>query len=213
MQQMYQCPNCGAQVAFDTPSCPNCRTQLNWPTQQQSPPQYQQQYQPPPQYQQQYQQPQQPPKKQGMSNAVKGALVLFVIFIAIVASCAMCLMGDSKPQLADSADELELRVNNGMTLDKVYDAMTSELREHAIIYPAQNIVRQADGKWQFTAKEGGSPGDIDAPFQVLIFYPSPIGDPYYMIFFDNEKVFHHAWFEYDVATAIQKLLWTTETTD
>jgi len=207
MQQWYQCPQCGGQVAFGVGFCNNCGTQLNWPTQQQSPPQYQPP--PPPQYQQ----PQRPPKKQGMSNAVKGALVLLVVSITIVASCAMCLMGDSEPQLADSADELELRVNNGMTLDKVYDAMTSELREHATIYPAQNIVRQADGKWQFTAKEGGSPGDIDAPFQVLIFYPSPIGDPYYMIFFDNEKVFHHAWFEYDVATAIQKLLWTTETTD
>jgi hypothetical protein len=32
--------------------CGNCQTPLNWPTQQQPPPQYQQQYQPP-QYQQQ----------------------------------------------------------------------------------------------------------------------------------------------------------------
>ena len=52
MQQWYQCPNCGVQVAFGTPSCPNCRTQLNWPTQQQPPPQYQQPGQTP-QYQQQ----------------------------------------------------------------------------------------------------------------------------------------------------------------
>jgi hypothetical protein len=52
MQQWYQCPRCGAQVAFGTRFCGNCQTPLNWPTQQQPPPQYQ----PPPQ--QQYQQPQ-----------------------------------------------------------------------------------------------------------------------------------------------------------
>ena len=45
MQQRYQCPGCGAQVAFGAGFCGNCGTQLNWPTQQQP--------QPPPSYQQQ----------------------------------------------------------------------------------------------------------------------------------------------------------------
>lgn len=35
MQQWYQCPNCGAPVAFGVRFCGNCRTQLNWPAQQQ----------------------------------------------------------------------------------------------------------------------------------------------------------------------------------
>lgn len=34
MQQQYQCPNCGGQVAFSMRFCGNCGTQLNWPTQQ-----------------------------------------------------------------------------------------------------------------------------------------------------------------------------------
>ena len=144
---------------------------------------------------------------------MKALLTILVIPLLLLSACSETTTPQSVPQLADTAEGLESQVNNGMTLDKVYNAMTSELRNQSIIYPAQNIVRQADGKWQFTAKEGGSPGDIDAPFQVLVFIPSPIGDPYYMIFFDNEKVFHHAWFEYDAATGIQKLLWTTETTD
>ena len=144
---------------------------------------------------------------------MKALLTILVIPLLLLSACSETTTPQSVPQLADTAEGLELQVNNGMTLDEVYNAMTSELRNQPIIYPAQNIVRQADGKWQFTAKEGGSPGDIDAPFQVLVFIPSPIGDPYYMIFFDNEKVFHHAWFEYDAATGIQKLLWTTETTD
>jgi len=36
MQQLYQCSNCGSQVAFGIKFCGNCGTQLNWPTQ--SPP-------------------------------------------------------------------------------------------------------------------------------------------------------------------------------
>jgi len=45
MQQWYQCPRCGAQVAFGARFCGNCGIQLNGPTQQQP--------QPPPHYQQQ----------------------------------------------------------------------------------------------------------------------------------------------------------------
>ena len=140
-------------------------------------------------------------------------LTILLLPLLLISACGETTTPQSVPQLADTAEDLELQVSNDMTLDQVYNIMTPDLRNQSIIYPAQNIVRQSDGKWQFTAKEGGSPGDIDAPFQVLIFIPSPIGDPYYMIFFDNEKVFHHAWFEYDAATGIQKLLWTTETTD
>jgi len=57
MQQGYQCPTCGAQVAFGARFCANCGIQLNWPAQQQMqpPPQYQQQVQPPPVYQQRQQ--------------------------------------------------------------------------------------------------------------------------------------------------------------
>jgi hypothetical protein len=57
MQQWYQCPRCSTQVAYGTKFCGNCGTQLNWPTQQQQPPNYQPPQQPPPQHQQQYQQP------------------------------------------------------------------------------------------------------------------------------------------------------------
>lgn len=49
MQQWYQCPNCGGQVAFGMRFCGSCGTRLNWPTQSpptqpppnQSPPQLQ----------------------------------------------------------------------------------------------------------------------------------------------------------------------------
>jgi len=117
------------------------------------------------------------------------------------------------PELANTLEDLELIIINDMTLAQLYAAITPQLKNNSIIYPAQNIVRQSDGKWQFTAKEGGSPGDLDAQFQVLVFYPSPITEPYYMIFFNNQTIIHDAWFEYEIATSIQKLLWTTESTD
>ena len=44
MQQWYQCPRCGTQVAYGTRFCGNCGMQMNWPTQwTQPPPIYQQQ--------------------------------------------------------------------------------------------------------------------------------------------------------------------------
>ncbi|MBM3143186.1 MAG: zinc ribbon domain-containing protein [Chloroflexi bacterium] len=55
MQQWYQCPNCGAPIAFGARFCGSCGTQLNWPTQWQQPPQYQTPQQPPPIYQAQQQ--------------------------------------------------------------------------------------------------------------------------------------------------------------
>jgi len=117
------------------------------------------------------------------------------------------------PTLLSTPEELETIITDGMTLLKVYASMTVELKNSSIIYPAQDIHRQSDGKWSFTAKDGGSPGDTDSPFQVLIFIPKSLVAPHYIILFENKRVFHDAWFEYDAATGIQKLLWTTETTD
>ena len=34
MQQMYSCPNCGAQIAFGVRFCGNCGTAVSWPEQQ-----------------------------------------------------------------------------------------------------------------------------------------------------------------------------------
>jgi hypothetical protein len=102
MQQWYQCPRCGAQVAFGARFCGNCQTPLNWPTQQ-PPPQYQpppqQQYQQPPQYQQQpqqpggYQQQPEPPKKKSKLGIISLAIVLFAL--AAVGSCVVCTMSPS----------------------------------------------------------------------------------------------------------------------
>jgi hypothetical protein len=102
MQQGYQCPRCGAQVAFGVRFCGSCQTPLNWPTQQQSPPpgppQYQQQYQQQaPQYQQPYKA--EPPKKKSKLGIISLVIVLFAL--AAVGSCVVCVMlpGTSKPAM------------------------------------------------------------------------------------------------------------------
>ncbi|MBM3119291.1 MAG: zinc ribbon domain-containing protein [Chloroflexi bacterium] len=80
MQQWYQCPRCGAPVAFGSRFCTNCGTQLNWPTQQiQPPPVYQHPQQ---QWNYGYRQPGKEPKK--TSSWLIGCLGLIGIILLIV---------------------------------------------------------------------------------------------------------------------------------
>ncbi len=97
MQQWYQCPNCGAQLAFGTPSCPNCRTQLNWPAQQQPPPQYQQQYQQPQQPGGGYQQQPEPPKRKKKSPWLVGCLGLVGLLVLVGAIVIAADSGSEAP--------------------------------------------------------------------------------------------------------------------
>jgi len=97
MQQGYQCPRCGAQVAFGARFCGNCQTPLNWPTQQQSPPQYQQPYQQPPQPGGYQQQPEPPKKKSSKLGIIMLAIILFAL--AAVGSCVVCVMQPGSSEL------------------------------------------------------------------------------------------------------------------
>jgi len=115
--------------------------------------------------------------------------------------------------LAEDTIDLEQAAEEGMTLNEVYALMTPELKNRAIIYPALNITQLSDGRWEFAAKEGSEPGDKDAPYQVLMVYSQPTAEGCYMLFFQNEILMEDAWFEFETAYDIEKLLWTTETTD
>jgi hypothetical protein len=116
MQQLYSCPNCNSPVTFGDRFCGTCGINLNWPAQQQMPPNYQQ---PPPgsQYQH-YQQPgwgqpppwgqppgwgpysgqqqqniygygARPPKKQGSSS---GFVLLIILVIIMMLAGAIGVM-------------------------------------------------------------------------------------------------------------------------
>lgn len=146
---------------------------------------------------------------------VKKLLPLFLLLSLISLFAVSC--GDSTPSLAEDAIDLEQAVEEGMTLNEVYALMTPELKNRATIYPALNITQLPDGRWEFTPKEGSGPGDKDAPYQVLIIYSliysQDVAEGRYMLFFKNESLMGDAWFEYEAALDIEKLLWTTETTD
>jgi len=80
MQQWYQCPNCGAPVAFGVRFCGNCRTQLNWPAQQQPqhPPVYQQ-----PQQQRGYGHGQVKAEQQKTSSWLVISIALIVVVVLV----------------------------------------------------------------------------------------------------------------------------------
>jgi hypothetical protein len=134
------------------------------------------------------------------------------IFLSLISLFAVSC-GDSTPSLAEDAIDLEQAVEEGMTLNEVYALMTPGLKNMAVIYPALNISLLSDGRWEFTPKEGSGPGDKDGPYQVLMIYSQPVSEGCYMLFFKNESIMEDAWFEYETALDIEKLLWTTETTD
>ena len=102
MQQWYQCPYCGNNVAYGQQGCSRCGNRLQWqqpqpppqqpvqPSQYQSPPQYQQQYNQPP-VQPPQQQPQQEPDKK--RNTKIGLIVLGVFAVLFVGTCSVCLNG------------------------------------------------------------------------------------------------------------------------
>ena len=90
MEQMYSCPNCGAQIAFGIPSCPNCRAPLNWPSQPEA--------QPPPGYQQQ--------QRQGQGTKMRKIIGWTVTIIGgfypvLLVSIALdgCITGDGLPPI------------------------------------------------------------------------------------------------------------------
>ena len=135
MQQWYQCPTCGAQVAFGVGFCGNCRTPLNWPTQQQSPPPPPPQYQLPPQYQQQYQQPgggaaarttKEKPSKLGIIF-----LGIILLALAAVGSCVVCVMlpgtSESPAPSLSSDTEFQIKISGtaGLPFSGSYMVVTS----------------------------------------------------------------------------------------
>jgi uncharacterized protein YkwD len=79
MQQQYQCPRCGAPVAFGARFCGNCGVQLDWPTQQiQPPPSYQQ-----PQQQSGYKYGQAKTKQRRTSSWLIVSVILIVVLLLI----------------------------------------------------------------------------------------------------------------------------------
>jgi len=142
----------------------------------------------------------------------KSILLILIIALFFLPACSTRLSNINPSSISDS-ETLEIYMDEGISLDDVYGLMSSDYRHRTILYPAQNIYQ--DNKiWHFTAMEIGEPGDINAPYHALICMPEgKITNPYYIIFFRDKLVMGDAWFDWETATKIEKLLWTTESTD
>ena len=128
-------------------------------------------------------------------------LVMLSVITAMLAGCG----GTPKPPV-DTTRQLQELVQVGQTFEQVQDLMTEALKERVTMYPAQNIKKQVTGNWEFQAKEGGSPGDTDAPYLVLLIEPDPASTTYLAVFFEGRTVTAAEWFDHTGAVVIQKLL-------
>ena len=127
-------------------------------------------------------------------------LVALLVIGTLFAGC-----GTPKPPV-DSIKHLRDLVLTGQTLEQVQDLMTDALKDRMTIYPAQNIEKQTNGNWKFEAKEGGNPGDTDAPYVVIVITPDPDNAQYFTVFLKDGKVTTTEWFSSTGAAIIHKLL-------
>ena len=128
-------------------------------------------------------------------------LVTLSVITTMLAACG----GTPKPPV-DTARQLQELVQVGQTLEQVQDLMTDALEDRVTIYPAQNIKKQVTGNWEFQAKEGGSLGDTDAPYLILLIEPDPASTTYLAVFFEGKTVTAAEWFDHTGAVVIRKVL-------
>ena len=129
------------------------------------------------------------------------SLVVLSVVVTIHTGCG----GTPNPPVG-SIKHLQELVEVGQTLDQVRDFMTDALKERMTIYPAQAIEKQESGKWTFKAKEGGSPGDTDAPCLVIVIEPDPGDNMYFAVFLKDSRVLTVEWFDYAGVFVINTVL-------
>lgn len=142
--------------------------------------------------------------------------ILF-IFIAIAICLSTIFIVHSimntnpMPSSISTPEDLERYIEQGISFDDIDKLISNELV--TMFLPAQDIYQEGT-TWHFIPLKVGSPGDRNAPYNILVCYPKgSITNPYYIVFFKDELVIGDAWFEWETTTNIMKLLWTTETTD
>ena len=106
----------------------------------------------------------------------------------------------------DSGRHLETLIMEGQRLAEVQGLMTARLQSQTMIYPADKIEKLENGRWTFTSKSGGIPGDTDAPFVALVITPDSTNEDYYVIFFKDDGVMSHEWFTAYYANFIHQVL-------
>ena len=131
--------------------------------------------------------------------------LLCLIMLSVVATLLAGCGGTAKPPV-DTTRQLQELVQVGQTLEQVQELMTDALKGRVTIYPAQSIKKQVTGDWEFQAKQGGSPGDTDAPYLAMVIEPDSGSTKYFAVFLEGRTVTAAEWFDHTGAVVIQKLL-------
>ena len=134
-------------------------------------------------------------------RAILGAAA--AVLVAVLPACE----GTITPPV-DTSRHLEtlLLESPGQSLTQVQGLMTARLESQAMLYPADNIEKLESGRWTFTSKSGGIPGDTDAPFVAMVITPYGTNEGYYVIFFEDDSVMSHEWFTAYYANFIHQAL-------
>ena len=126
-------------------------------------------------------------------------LVLLVMVGTMLAGCS-----DSAG--TDAMLKLQEELTDGQSLSEVQESMSDELSARTTIYPAKDMQETASGDWVFTAKAGGTAGDTDAPFQVILVAPMSAGANTLAILFDGERFVESLWYAPTSVTTLKVAL-------
>lgn len=134
-----------------------------------------------------------------MRYRAMAGLVLLAMVGAMLAGCTDSSGTDAMLQLQEG-------LTDGQSLSDVQASMSDELKARATIYPAENMKKTASDNWVFTAKEDGTAGDIDAPFQVMLVAPALASANTLAILFDDEKFVDSVWYAPTSVSMLKKAL-------
>ena len=128
-----------------------------------------------------------------------------VILLIMCLSLIGCIGGIPEPPV-DTARKAAKLIQQGMTLEQVYDLLDTTLRDKTTLYPAQDVEKSDTGNWKVVSKEGGFAEGEETPYQILVFTPDKGSDKYYMVFFKDDVVIDSDWFSYSGAAVMIKAL-------
>lgn len=121
-----------------------------------------------------------------MKYRALAGLVLLLMTVSVLSGC-----------VDTAGTDAMLKLNNGLTvgqsLSDVQASMSDKLAERVTLYPAKNIALTASGNWSITAQDGGSIGDTDAPFQLMLIAPISAKAVTLAIFFEDKALIDSVW--------------------
>ena len=136
---------------------------------------------------------------------MKYRALLPLVVLSIVGMLLTGCSGTPSPPVS-SIKHLQELTQVGQTFDQFQELMTDALKDRMTIYPAQDIAKQESGNWTFKAKEGGSPGDTDAPCLAIVIEPDPGNNMYFAVFLKSRQIIAVEWFDYAGAFVINTVL-------